>query len=78
MSVPVLSKRQCSSRPANGTRYGSTAMIPRFISAMSAVFTASAICMGSWRGTTDVTMMTHRSSSSCVVRSPLRRPSRKT
>mmetsp|Transcript_3236 Transcript_3236/g.9930 ORF Transcript_3236/g.9930 Transcript_3236/m.9930 type:complete len:309 (-) Transcript_3236:1078-2004(-) len=78
VSVPVLSKRQCFRRPANGTRYGSMAMIPDFISAMSAVLTASAICIGNCRGTTDVTMMTHRSNSSCVVRSPFFRPSRKT
>mmetsp|Transcript_11530 Transcript_11530/g.36838 ORF Transcript_11530/g.36838 Transcript_11530/m.36838 type:complete len:400 (+) Transcript_11530:74-1273(+) len=78
VSVPVLSKRQYLTRPAKGTRYGSMAMTPAFIKAISAVFTASAICMGSWRGTTDVTMMTQRSSSSCVVRSPFSSPRLKT
>mmetsp|Transcript_29380 Transcript_29380/g.87886 ORF Transcript_29380/g.87886 Transcript_29380/m.87886 type:complete len:231 (+) Transcript_29380:453-1145(+) len=78
VSVPVLSKRQWRRRPAKGTRKGSVAMTPAFIRAISAVFTARAICMGSWRGTTEVTMMTQRRSSSCVVRSPFLRPSRKT
>ena len=47
---------------------------PFFMSAMSAVLTAIAICTGSWRGTTLVTMMTALSSSSCVVRVALLHP----
>lgn len=42
---------------------------PTFMSDMRAVLTAMAICTGSWRGTTEVMMMTHLSRSSCVVRS---------
>ena len=76
--VPVLSKRMASILPAVGTRKGSVHMMPDLISAMSAVLTASAVCMGKWRGTTEVTMMTHLRRSSCVVRSPFSRPRRKT
>ena len=72
--VPVLSKSTASILPAVGTRYGSVHMTPAFISAISAVFTARAVCIGRWRGTTDVTMMTHLRSSSCVVRSPFSSP----
>mmetsp|Transcript_27783 Transcript_27783/g.93389 ORF Transcript_27783/g.93389 Transcript_27783/m.93389 type:complete len:330 (+) Transcript_27783:3019-4008(+) len=53
-------------------------MMPAFINAIKAVFTASAICMGSCRGTTEVTIITHRSTSSCVVRSPLASPALRT
>ena len=49
--------------------------MPVLNSDMSAVFTASAICMGSWRGTTEVMMITHFNSNSCVVRLPFFRPS---
>ena len=45
---------------------------------MSAVFTASDICMGKPRGTTLVRMMMHLMISSCGVFSPSRRPRRNT
>eukprot|EP00966_Prymnesium_polylepis_P088969 2059014-Prymnesium_polylepis.1 len=48
--------------------------MPAFIRAISAVLTAMAVCIGSERGTTEVTMITHLSSSSCVVRSPFSSP----
>lgn len=54
--------------------YGSVQKIPAFVRAMSAVLTAIAICMGKWRGTTEVIMITHLSSSSWVVRSPFSSP----
>ena len=53
-------------------------MTPVRISAISAVLTARAVCIGSERGTTDVTMRTQRSNSSCVVLSPFSTPRLKT
>mmetsp|Transcript_43668 Transcript_43668/g.108688 ORF Transcript_43668/g.108688 Transcript_43668/m.108688 type:complete len:308 (-) Transcript_43668:1196-2119(-) len=78
VSVPVLSKSTESILPANGTRYGSVQKMPAFMSAISAVLTAIAVCIGRERGTTDVMMITHLSSNSCVVRSPFSSPRLKT
>ncbi len=74
LRVPVLSKRQCWIFPAKGTRKGSVQKMPDRMSCMSAVLTASAICIGSCCGTTEVMMITHLSSSWCVVWSPFSRP----
>mmetsp|Transcript_4512 Transcript_4512/g.13274 ORF Transcript_4512/g.13274 Transcript_4512/m.13274 type:complete len:247 (-) Transcript_4512:1554-2294(-) len=78
VSVPVLSKKTASTLPAIGSRKGSVQKMPALSSAMRAVLTAIAVCIGRWRGTTDVRMMTQRSSSSCVVRSPFSSPLWKT
>ena len=64
VSVPVLSKKVCVTVPAYGTRYGSVQKTCAFISAISAVLTASAVCIGSSGGTTDVMISTALSSSS--------------
>mmetsp|Transcript_41907 Transcript_41907/g.103361 ORF Transcript_41907/g.103361 Transcript_41907/m.103361 type:complete len:303 (-) Transcript_41907:510-1418(-) len=78
VSVPVLSKSTESILPAKGTRYGSVQKMPFRISAIRAVLTAMAVCIGRWRGTTEVMMITHLSSNSCVVRSPRSIPLRST
>ena len=65
--VPVLSKRTASILPAVGTRKGSVHMTPAFMSAMRAVLTARAVCIGKWRGTTEVTMITHLRAHTSVV-----------
>mmetsp|Transcript_27019 Transcript_27019/g.66904 ORF Transcript_27019/g.66904 Transcript_27019/m.66904 type:complete len:478 (-) Transcript_27019:855-2288(-) len=62
--VPVLSKKAWVIFPANGTRNGSVQKTCAFISAISAVLTASAVCIGSSGGTTEVMMSTQRSISS--------------
>lgn len=64
VSVPVLSKRQASILPAMGTRNGSVQNTCIFIRVIRLLFTASAVCIGSSGGITDVTMrMQCRSSS---------------
>mmetsp|Transcript_41840 Transcript_41840/g.98010 ORF Transcript_41840/g.98010 Transcript_41840/m.98010 type:complete len:819 (-) Transcript_41840:1372-3828(-) len=78
VSVPVLSKHTASTLPATGSRKGSVQKMPALKSAIRAVFTAMAVCIGKWRGTTEVRMMTHLSRSSCVVRSPFSSPRLKT
>mmetsp|Transcript_32457 Transcript_32457/g.103530 ORF Transcript_32457/g.103530 Transcript_32457/m.103530 type:complete len:372 (+) Transcript_32457:4540-5655(+) len=78
VSVPVLSNRTQSTLPAIGRRKGSVQKMPALRRAMSAVLTAMAVCIGKWRGTTEVRMMTQRRSNSCVVRSPFSRPFLKT
>mmetsp|Transcript_59885 Transcript_59885/g.129840 ORF Transcript_59885/g.129840 Transcript_59885/m.129840 type:complete len:222 (+) Transcript_59885:2617-3282(+) len=72
--VPVLSKRQCVSFPAKGTLCGSVQKTPARRSVMIAVFTATAMVIGSDRGTTLEMMMTHFSTSSYRVLSPFSRP----
>ena len=56
VSVPVLSNKHESTMPAMGTRNGSVQKTCIFISVMRELFTASAVCMGSSGGITDVTM----------------------
>ena len=63
VSVPVLSNKQCVTLPARGTRKGSVQKTLALKSAMSAVLTASAVCIGSSGGTTEVRIRTHRSKS---------------
>jgi hypothetical protein len=66
VNVPVLSNRQASSFPAIGTLYGSVQKICNFIKVISELFTASAICIGSSGGITDVIMrMQCKSNSYC-------------
>ena len=74
VSVPVLSNRQVSTFPEMGTRNGSVQNTDARISAMSAVFTAISVCIGSSGGTTDVKMSTHRNTSSYRDRLPSRKP----
>ena len=78
VSVPVLSKRQVSTLPEMGTRNGSVQNTDARISAMSAVLTAIAVCMGSSGGTTEVRMRMQRSTSSYWLRLPSLRPMMKT
>ena len=75
--VPVLSKRQCATLPAISTRKGSVENTPTEWRDMSAVFTASDICMGKPRGTTLVRKMMHLVISLVRRFSRLRRGSRR-
>mmetsp|Transcript_32187 Transcript_32187/g.80918 ORF Transcript_32187/g.80918 Transcript_32187/m.80918 type:complete len:300 (+) Transcript_32187:2778-3677(+) len=74
VSVPVLSNRHVSTLPLSGTRKGSVQNTEARMRAMSAVFTAIAVCMGSSGGTTEVRMRIHRNTSSYWLRLPSRSP----
>uniref|UniRef100_A0A6B0UWV4 Putative secreted protein n=1 Tax=Ixodes ricinus TaxID=34613 RepID=A0A6B0UWV4_IXORI len=57
--VPVLSKQQISTLPANGIRNGSVQNTSSRVSASSDVFTARDSSIGSSGGTTDVRISAH-------------------
>mmetsp|Transcript_5909 Transcript_5909/g.22336 ORF Transcript_5909/g.22336 Transcript_5909/m.22336 type:complete len:270 (+) Transcript_5909:2304-3113(+) len=68
--VPVLSNRVVSTLPEMGTLKGSVQKTDARMSAMRAVLTAIAVCIGSSGGTTLVRMRMHRSTSSYCDRLP--------
>lgn len=59
VSVPVLSKQQISTFPANGILNGSVQNTPNFDNANSDVFTANDNSIGNSGGTTDVKISVH-------------------
>ena len=69
VSVPVLSKQQYSTFPANGIRKGSVQNIESFTSCNNDVFTAKDNSIGNSGGTTDVNIKVHSRNNLYLFRS---------